>query len=121
MRAIILGVKIELATFALVVIVLAGLGLAGCASPSDPSAQADVRQEHLQACNAYTSALERVVVWKDLGKFNDKQLAALRTAEAATTPLCMTAEPSASGTALVHAATDSLEALLLQFVIEENS
>ena len=73
----------------------------------------DVRQEHLNACETYTSALTNVLVWKDAGKLSESQLTALRQVEAQATPLCMTAETTAEGAALVYEAIGALERLVL--------
>jgi len=94
--------------------VLLVLALSACQPSTDQPP--DARYEHYLACLAYTSALEKVAVWNDLGKFNEAQLAELRRIEAATTPLCMTETPTLAGADLIMQATASLEALLLTLV-----
>lgn len=89
---------------------------AACTSPQPP---VDVRVEHLRACEAYTSALAKVVVWKDLGAFNEGELEELRKMEAATTPLCMTETPTPDGAQLVDNATQALEDMLIRKILDE--
>lgn len=105
---------IGLGTIATAAVLGVFLVLAGC-----QTMPTDVRQQHLQACEAYTSALERVVLWRF--KFTDEQWVQVQEVEAATTPVCMTAEPSVSGVQVVNTALASLEALLASIAIEEAS
>ena len=86
--------------------------LAGCAGT-------DIRQQHLAACETYTSALEKAAVWKDIGKLSAHQVALLRQINRTTTPLCLGDEPSADGLELVLDGTDALEAMVLAAILKE--
>lgn len=91
---------------------LAALLLAGCAGT-------DIRQQHLAACETYTSALEKAAVWKDIGKLSAHQVMLLRQINRTTTPLCLGDEPSADGLELVLDGTDALEAMVLAAILKE--
>lgn len=91
--------------------------LAACASGG---LEQDIRAEHLYACEAYTTALESAVVWKEAGAMSAEQVEILRTVERETTPLCMTPEPSATGAELVRRAFTRLDHLLIELALQED-
>lgn len=89
--------------------------LASCAG----TGTTDVRQQHLIACDAYTTALEDALVWHDLGKLTGDAWAQVQQLDRVVTPVCL-AEPSDSGVTIARDAQRQIEGVLIE-VIRANS